>query len=299
MKYVKKFETFNPYDDEPLSRVEQVFGKQTRLEKQFHDIVVNGLIGEDGKYWSTFNALKIELGEIIDEEDVLYKEMMHRIVEGESPTEVMNDIFNRVNVSTKESKRLLSKLNSLTESRFVGPEGEFKPTVEREKGKITIQYLEELCEYLYYHNDLDNEEKLKRILEMENLIKDLLKKNFGGMNYVPTWSKRLKKDMNIKESNNNEIEVKFVSKRRRDLAFNVYKTPDGRITRIEKPKHVHIRFPFEVGQILNRGVETWACNNGFYIDGKDTCPEEKVFGIRKSDIPKGHELRHLFPQKFR
>ena len=103
----------------------------------------------------------------------------------------------------------------------------------------------------------------------------------------------------LNESLNNEIEVKFVSKARRDLAFNVYKTRDGRITRIEKPNHVHIRFPFEVGQILNRSVETWACNNGFYVDGKDTCPEEKVFGIRKSDIPQGHEIRHLFPHKFR
>jgi hypothetical protein len=96
-----------------------------------------------------------------------------------------------------------------------------------------------------------------------------------------------------------EIEVKFVSKRNRTLAFNVYKTPDGRITRIEKPRTAHISFPFKVGQILNRNVEVWACNNGFYIDGKDTCPEEKIFGIRKSDIPQGHELRMLYPNKFR
>jgi len=98
---------------------------------------------------------------------------------------------------------------------------------------------------------------------------------------------------------NSEIEVKFVSKRNRTQAFNVYKTPDGRITRIEKPNHVHVNFPFKVGQLLNRNIETWACNNHFYIDGKDTCPEEKIFGIRKSDIPKGHELRNLFPNKFR
>lgn len=98
---------------------------------------------------------------------------------------------------------------------------------------------------------------------------------------------------------NVEREIKFVSKRNRTVAFNVYKNPDGRITRIEKPNHVHVNFPFKIGQILNRNVETWACNNSFYINGKDTCPEEKVFGIRKSDIPHGHELRHLFPNKFR
>jgi len=103
----------------------------------------------------------------------------------------------------------------------------------------------------------------------------------------------------IEEAASNEREVKFVNKRNQTQAFNVYKTPDGRITRIEMPEHVHIRFPFSVGQILNRGVETWACNNNFYIDGKDTCPEEKVFGIRKSDIPQGHEFGYLFPNKFR
>lgn len=103
----------------------------------------------------------------------------------------------------------------------------------------------------------------------------------------------------LMESKSNEILVKFVSKRNQTQAFNVYKNPDGRITKIEKPNHVHVRFPFLVGQVLNRSVETWACNNNFYIDGKDTCPEEKIFGIRKSDIPQGHELRNLFPNKFR
>ena len=27
--------------------------------------------------------------------------------------------------------------------------------------------------------------------------------------------------------------------------------------------------------------------------------EEKIFGIRKKDIPQGHELRMMFPHKFR
>jgi hypothetical protein len=96
-----------------------------------------------------------------------------------------------------------------------------------------------------------------------------------------------------------ETEVKFVSKRNINLAFNVYKTRDGRITRIDMPRGVVVRFPFVVGQVLNRSVETWACNNGFYINGKDTCPEERIFGIRKSDVPQGHELRYLYPNKFR
>lgn len=60
-----------------------------------------------------------------------------------------------------------------------------------------------------------------------------------------------------------------------------------------------INFPFRPGQAWNRSIETWACNNKFLIDGQDPCPEEKIYGIRKKDIPKGHELRFLFPHKFR
>jgi len=60
-----------------------------------------------------------------------------------------------------------------------------------------------------------------------------------------------------------------------------------------------INFPFSPGQTWTRSVETWACTHGFKIDGNDPCPEEKIFGIRKKDIPHGHELRMLFPNKFR
>jgi hypothetical protein len=71
----------------------------------------------------------------------------------------------------------------------------------------------------------------------------------------------------------------------------------------------NIRFPFNVGSIWNRSIETWSCNNNFksietWINGKlnkslNPCPEEKIFGIRKKDIPKGHELRMIYPSKFR
>ena len=111
MNYIKKYETFNPYDDEPLSNVENHFGKQTRLEKQFSEIVSNGLMGDDDIFWSTFNALKIEILEVIDKEDPLYKEMMHRIVEGEDPAIVIKDICNKIEVfDRKEINRLLNKL---------------------------------------------------------------------------------------------------------------------------------------------------------------------------------------------
>jgi hypothetical protein len=71
----------------------------------------------------------------------------------------------------------------------------------------------------------------------------------------------------------------------------------GRIETIDNKAMV--RFPFSVGQQYTRSMETWACNHGFTINDEDPCPEEKIFGIKKSHIPKDHELRMLFPGKFR
>jgi len=71
----------------------------------------------------------------------------------------------------------------------------------------------------------------------------------------------------------------------------------SRIESIDNPRGM--RFPWSVGQNINRSLETWACNNGFTINGEDPCPEEKIFGVKTSRVPKGHEWRMLFPNKFR
>jgi len=94
-----------------------------------------------------------------------------------------------------------------------------------------------------------------------------------------------------------EREVKFTNKRNPRLEIVVTKSPDGRITGIEN--ETGIRFPFSVGQLLQRNVEVWACNNNFLMNGEDTCPEKKIFGVKVSDVPQGHEWRHIFPNKFR
>jgi hypothetical protein len=99
------------------------------------------------------------------------------------------------------------------------------------------------------------------------------------------------------ESESFETEIVITGKRNPNYTLTVFKTPDGRISRIENPQS--IRFPYQVGEIFNRSIEVWACNNNFYINGEDTCPEEKVFGIKKKDIPQGHELRRMYPGKFR
>ena len=91
-------------------------------------------------------------------------------------------------------------------------------------------------------------------------------------------------------------QITFVSKRNQNQIIKVF-TEGGRIVSIENESGV--RFPFSEGQTLSRNIEVWACNNNFYMDGKDTCPEKKIFGIRASDVPQGHEWRHIYPQKFR
>lgn len=87
----------------------------------------------------------------------------------------------------------------------------------------------------------------------------------------------------------------FESKRTRRTI--TVKVQDGRITEVENDSGV--RFPFQVGQMWNRNTEVWACNNNFFLDGEDTCPEEKIFGVRAKDVPMGHEWRTLFPNKFK
>lgn len=94
-----------------------------------------------------------------------------------------------------------------------------------------------------------------------------------------------------------ENEVVFKGKRNPNLIIMVKKGADGRISSIVNKSG--IRFPFQVGQLFQRNIETWACNNNFYMDDKDTCPEKKIFGVKAKDVPQGHEWRSLFPNKFR
>lgn len=100
--------------------------------------------------------------------------------------------------------------------------------------------------------------------------------------------------LELYEAFHHEKELVFKSRQGRVITVNLL---GGRIEDIDN--QAGVRFPFMKGQQYTRTIETWACNNGFTINGEDTCPEKKVFGIRTSDIPQGHELRKLFPNKFR
>jgi len=66
-------------------------------------------------------------------------------------------------------------------------DGSFKPTVSRKDGVISIGYLEEACQWAFYHKDLSYIKKMEKILALEEIIQHFL----GGINYVPYWSHKL------------------------------------------------------------------------------------------------------------
>lgn len=101
----------------------------------------------------------------------------------------------------------------------------------------------------------------------------------------------------ITESYLNSKELIFTGKRNRNLQITVLLDNSMRIESIDNK--ANIRFPFHVGQRINRNIEVWACNNNFLLNGEDTCPEKKIFGVRASDVPQGHEWRKIYPGKFK
>lgn len=97
--------------------------------------------------------------------------------------------------------------------------------------------------------------------------------------------------------NNGDRTVVFSKKVNPSTTITIKIGRDSRIAEIENERG--LRFPFSIGQSYNRSFETWACVNGFLMDGKDTCGEKKIFGVNVKDVPQGHEWRTLFPGKFR
>jgi hypothetical protein len=92
-------------------------------------------------------------------------------------------------------------------------------------------------------------------------------------------------------------EVIFKNKNNPNSIIIIKKLPDGKIISIES--RTNVKFPFHIGQKCNQNIYTWACNNNFLVDDKDPCPEKKILGIKAKDIPKGHELRTIYPNKFK
>lgn len=88
----------------------------------------------------------------------------------------------------------------------------------------------------------------------------------------------------------------FTKKVNRNVEI-VLQVQGGRITDIENAQRFH--FPFHKGQMFQMNVWEWARVNGWLVDGKDLSREEKIFGVRVSDVPQGHEWRLIYPSKFK
>lgn len=74
--------------------------------------------------------------------------------------------------------------------RFVGPDGGFLPSVEPAPGMISINYLEELCEWIFYHDDMTPEEKLGHIKSMESIVDEIA----APVKVKHQWSVRLEQN---------------------------------------------------------------------------------------------------------
>ena len=112
--------------------------------------------------------------------------------------------------------------------RFVGPDGEFVSTFQLKKGFICIGYLEELCEWLYFHDNLEDAEKFKRIKQMEGIVESILNgsdKEIPIMgiycNYIPTWSTRLEVEIKTKD-----MEIHKINRKNREITVLKMKVTD-------------------------------------------------------------------------
>ena len=93
-----------------------------------------------------------------------------------------------------------------------------------------------------------------------------------------------------------EEEIILTTRRGSEISIKI---KHGKIEEIDN--QAEVRFPFFTGQPVTVFMKSWACTNGFKWNGQDACDpgEKKVFGIKAKHIPHGHELRMLFPNKFR
>ena len=71
--------------------------------------------------------------------------------------------------------------------QLTNEDGSFKSTLSLKEDEISIGYLEEACQWAFYHKDFSYIEKIEKILALEGIIQNLL----GGINYVTYWSHKL------------------------------------------------------------------------------------------------------------
>lgn len=93
-----------------------------------------------------------------------------------------------------------------------------------------------------------------------------------------------------------EERIILTSRQGREIVIEV---KHGKIDSISNESGVP--FPYFEGQPVTVFMKSWACNYGFKWNGKSACDpgEKKIFGVKAKYIPKEHEWRKIWPNKFR
>jgi len=93
---------------------------------------------------------------------------------------------------------MITKEEIKNAQRLFGDDGYFKSQYPGGNGQYSIGFLEELCEFVVCVTGLTYDEKLKQVLDLENVVRKMLNGEpgremvKGGINYIPTWSTKLK-----------------------------------------------------------------------------------------------------------
>lgn len=96
---------------------------------------------------------------------------------------------------------MITKEEIKNAQRLVGDDGYFKSQYPGGvDAHYSIGFLEELCEFVVCVTDLTYDEKLEKVLDLEDIIRKMLngedskdgRAMVRGVNYIPTWSPKLK-----------------------------------------------------------------------------------------------------------
>lgn len=81
--------------------------------------------------------------------------------------------------------------------QYADEEGNFKTTTNLPEGTISLEYTGEILKWLYTSDYMDYSDKLKRIKDMETVEIGLLASIFPGCNYIPHYSAKVEKDLEL------------------------------------------------------------------------------------------------------
>lgn len=91
----------------------------------------------------------------------------------------------------------MSKKDNVRLKELTDIDGNFKSKYPGKAGEsYTLGYLEELSEWIYLHDDMNDNEKMRQLVAMEILIQDSLNANNHStfpIKYLNSWLEKLKK----------------------------------------------------------------------------------------------------------